>query len=221
MKSKPTKPAPHGYHHGDLRRYLIGVGEQLLDEKGIKEFTLRECARRAGVSPSAPSHHFGSVTGLLTAIATVSFDGLCDAQEAALAECADNPQARIQAIGMAYIRYAIASPARFRVAFGQVPLDRSDPALMTAATRALGILAQEIRSLHGVTKDSLDERDLEASVALAWSAVHGIAQLLIDEHLFVVAPTLDRDVFVRELVPRMLAMGTGSFVSTSAVNGNN
>jgi len=220
MKSKPKKPLQQRYHHGDLRRYLIEVGERLLAEKGIKEFTLRECARRAGVSPSAPSHHFGSVTGLLTAIATVSFDSLCEAQESALSGCADIPRARIHAIGMAYVRYALAHPARFRVAFGQVPLDRTDPALMTAATRALGILAREIRALHGVTKDSVDGRDVEASVALAWSAVHGIAQLLIDEYLFVVAPTLDREAFVGELVPRMLELGTGSFVSTSAVNGN-
>ncbi len=46
VRSRPEKSAPHGYHHGDLRRHLIGVGEQLLDEKGIKEFTLQECARR-------------------------------------------------------------------------------------------------------------------------------------------------------------------------------
>jgi AcrR family transcriptional regulator len=220
MKSKPKKSLQEGYHHGDLRRYLIEVGERLLEEKGIEEFTLRECARQAGVSPSAPSHHFGSVTGLLTAIATVSFDNLCEAQESALAGCADIPQARIHAIGMAYVSYALAHPARFRVAFGQVPLDRTDPTLMTAGTRALDILAREIRALSRWNKDTLNGRDLEASVALAWSAVHGIAQLLIDKYLFVVAPTLDREAFLGELVPRMLELLSGSFVSTSAANDN-
>ena len=203
MKSNPAAASHEAYHHGDLRRRMIEVGERLLEEKGVEGFTLRECARRAGVSPSAPSHHFGSVTGLLTAIATASFDGLSEAQECALAACDKKPGARIHAIGMAYIRHALAHPARFRVAFGQVPLDRSDP----------DILAREIRALRGMTADSTGERDLYASITLAWSAVHGIAQLLIDGHLFVVAPTLDREAFVGELVTRALELLGGSFVA--------
>ena len=154
MKSKAKATSREAYHHGDLRRQLIEVGERLLEEKGVEGFTLRECARRAGVSPSAPSHHFGNVTGLLTAIATVGFDGLSEAQESALVGCDETPRARVHAIGMAYIRYAVAHPARFRVAFGQVPLDRSDPALKTAGARALGILAREMRALRGVPEDS-------------------------------------------------------------------
>ena len=213
MKSNPAAASHEAYHHGDLRRRMIEVGERLLEEKGVEGFTLRECARRAGVSPSAPSHHFGSVTGLLTAIATASFDGLSEAQECALAACDKKPGARIHAIGMAYIRHALAHPARFRVAFGQVPLDRSDPDLRMAGDRALGILAREIRALRGMTADSTGERDLDASITLAWSAVHGIAQLLIDGHLFVVAPTLDREAFVGELVTRALELLGGSFVA--------
>lgn len=218
MRSKARKRLQHGYHHGDLRRSLIELGEGLLEEKGIEQFTLRECARRAGVSPSAASHHFGSVTGLFTAIATASLDKLCDVQESALAGCADRPQARIHAIGMAYVRYALAHPARFRVAFGQVPLDRGDAALMAAGARALDLLAREIRAARRVKKKPLDGRDLEARLAMAWSAVHGIAQLLIDDYLFVVAPTLEKEAFVVELVPRMLDLLSGSFVSPSDIN---
>ena len=56
-----------GYHHGDLRQAMITAAEAVLAEKGLAGFTLRECARRAGVSPAAPAHHFGNLTGLLTA----------------------------------------------------------------------------------------------------------------------------------------------------------
>jgi len=195
-----------GYHHGDLRRHLIAVGERLLEERGVEGFTLRECARRAGVSPSAPSHHFGSVTGLLTAIATVGFDGLTAAQEAALAGSGDGPGARLRAIGGAYIRYAVAHPARFRVAFGHLPLDKSDPALAAAGARALGVLRRELAAMNATAGD-----DETAAVAFAWSAVHGYAGLLIDGHLAVVDPGRDRDAFLGAIADRTLALLSRAF----------
>ena len=65
------------YHHGDLRRSLIDATEALLDERGAEGFSLREVARRAGVSAAAPAHHFGDSAGLLTAVVTEAFDELC------------------------------------------------------------------------------------------------------------------------------------------------
>ena len=64
------------YHHGALRTALLDATESLLDESGLEGFTLRECARRAGVSHGAPAHHFGDLRGLLTAFAAQSFDQL-------------------------------------------------------------------------------------------------------------------------------------------------
>jgi AcrR family transcriptional regulator len=61
------------YHHGDLKNALIEAAEGLLEEKGAKEFSLRECARRVGVTPTAVAHHFGNASGLVTAVAAVSF----------------------------------------------------------------------------------------------------------------------------------------------------
>ena len=71
------------YHHRDLRRKLTEVGEQLLEERGVEGFTLRECqpGERLGFGTA---HHFGNLTGLLTAIATLGIEGLSDAQESAL-----------------------------------------------------------------------------------------------------------------------------------------
>ncbi|WP_291820351.1 helix-turn-helix domain-containing protein, partial [Bosea sp. (in: a-proteobacteria)] len=74
-----------GYHHGDLRQAMIDAAEAVLAERGVGGFTLRECARRAGVSAAAPAHHFGNLAGLLTAVATLGFDGLSDAMDAAAA----------------------------------------------------------------------------------------------------------------------------------------
>src|SRR5690606_36808708 len=62
-----------GYHHGDLRRALLAATEELLEAEGIEAFTLREVARRAGVSHGAPAHHFGDVRGLLSEFTAESF----------------------------------------------------------------------------------------------------------------------------------------------------
>src|SRR5689334_18307265 len=87
------------YHHGALRESLIATAEALLEERGVEGFTLRECARRAGVSPAAPAHHFGNVGGLLTAIATLGFAGLADALEAGAVDSDGTPRGRLEGIG--------------------------------------------------------------------------------------------------------------------------
>src|SRR5687768_2929710 len=78
-----VKTRPRSYHHGALREALISAAAALIEQKGLEGFSLRETARRAGVSPSAPAHHFGDARGLLTAIATQGFEALAAALEAA------------------------------------------------------------------------------------------------------------------------------------------
>ncbi len=212
MAAKTDDPgAGRGYHHGDLRRHLIAVAERLLEERGVEGFTLRECARRAEVSPSAPAHHFGSASGLLTAVAALGFDGLAEAQEQALETAGAEPGARLRAIGGAYIRYAVAHPARFRVAFGDLPLDKADPALNEAGARAIGVLRRELEAARGGPSQPTGDPAFAAAMALTWSAVHGYARLLIDGRFEVVDPTLDRDAFLGEIADRTLALLVRAF----------
>jgi AcrR family transcriptional regulator len=198
--------AGHGtkaYHHGDLRRALIEAGEQLLAEKGVEGFSLRECARRAGVSPAAPAHHFGNVAGLLTAIATLGFEGLSDAMEAGAAAAGPAPADRLGGIAAGYIRFALAHPARFRLIFGRLQLDHADPALAAAAQRAFGILSDTIlaQPQHAGRLDA----DAEADLVLAWSSVHGFANLALDGRMpFVDGP--DRDRRVAAMAERVVAI---------------
>ena len=72
---------PSKYHHGDLARALLDAGDKVLRDHGLQGFTLRECARQAGVSHAAPKHHFGSVKGLLTALAARGFNRLANGLE--------------------------------------------------------------------------------------------------------------------------------------------
>ena len=76
VRRKAKKPVRKTYHHGDLRRQLIAAAERIIVERGVEGFTLREVARRVGVSPAAPSHHFKDAKGLLTEVALLGFRDL-------------------------------------------------------------------------------------------------------------------------------------------------
>lgn len=178
MKRSPAAET-RTYHHGDLRTALLDAAEAILSEGGAEGFTLREAARRAGVSPAAPAHHFGNVAGLLAAVAVLGFEELSDAMEAAEAAAGDDAGARLEAICRAYVTFALRRPGRFRVTFGPAsrPGEVADPALVPAARRAYGIL-------HRVSAAALPgEGDAAGGAVFAWSLVHGIATLLVDGRL--------------------------------------
>lgn len=181
-----------GYHHGALRQAMIDAAEAVLAEKGVGGFTLRECARRAGVSAAAPAHHFGNLVGLLTVVATLGFDQLSDAMEEAVVNAERAGGDRLAAIAEAYLAVALARPGLFRVVFGRLGLKREDRALRLAGIRAFGILVRETklalgreeadepltRPLSGFTEDD----DLGA-ILFVWSVTHGFSTMLIDGQL--------------------------------------
>ncbi len=164
------------YHHGALRPAVIEAAEALIAERGLDRFSLRETARRAGVSPAAPAHHFGDSRGLLTAIAAAAFVELADALETA--DASGSREERIAAQGMAYVRFALARPARFDLMWRKALLDGEDPALAAAGDRAFAVLDRAVRGENAQLSGPADPR-LAPSIA-AWSVVHGFARLAID-----------------------------------------
>jgi AcrR family transcriptional regulator len=198
-----TPTTERAYHHGDLRQALIAVAETLLAEKGVEGFTLRECARRAGVSPAAPAHHFGNMTGLLTAIATLGFEGLAEAMESAAAASDGSAEERLKAIGLGYIRFALVHPARFRVIFGRFPLDHGDAAFASASKHAFDILAQTITARSG-NSEPLDQQ-AQADLVFAWSTVHGFANLALDGQMPFVEEA-DREEALEALAERVVRL---------------
>src|SRR3954467_15222190 len=110
------KPSSKPYHHGDLRRVLIDAALQLVNEGGAEAVSVREAARRAGVSPGAPFRHFPTRTALMTAVAEESMRRFRAEIDAALLEApADQPLRRLRAIALAYLRWAMRNPAYFEV----------------------------------------------------------------------------------------------------------
>ncbi len=163
------------HHHGALRRALLDAVGEIVLEKGPEAVTLRECARRAGVSHSAAAPHFGDKRGLLTAFAAEGGERLTQAMLDALAALPPGVEAaaRLAATGRGYIAFARANPAHFRLMFRTELIDRTDPAWRTAAGRSFDVLAEAMTALA----PGLDERALRARLTLAWAGVHGFCAL--------------------------------------------
>ena len=166
------------YHHGDLKEALISAGESILAERGVEGFSLREAARRAGVSPAAPAHHFGDARGLLTAIATRGFEGLVKALRAANQTDGDR-RARMLAQGRAYVRYALEQPARFDLMWRYEVLNLDDPAHRASGFEAFSLLHEVVTGVPAGDCDTANGpgQPINPRVAAVWSLVHGFAQL--------------------------------------------
>jgi AcrR family transcriptional regulator len=121
------KPTKLSYHHGDLRRALLDATVQLIEEQGLEAVSVREVARRTGVSPGAPFRHFESRTALLTAVAEVALERLKEAVGESLRdEKLLDPLQKFRAIGTGFLRWAFANPTHFQVisARGAIEFDR-------------------------------------------------------------------------------------------------
>lgn len=192
-----TGENPRGYHHGALREALIDAAESILGERGVEGFSLREAARRAGVSPAAPGHHFGDARGLLTAVATRAFRDFGDALEAG--DVGLSRMERLRGIGMAYVRFALANRARFELMWRKAMLDREDPAFCEAGDRAFDILD---RIARGVDADEGPDLTVMAPSIAGWSIVHGFVGLALSG-AFGTGPE-ELEAATEHLLPRVL-----------------
>jgi AcrR family transcriptional regulator len=151
------------YHHGDLRRVLLEEAVASLRESGPAALSLRDLARRAGVSHAAPAHHFGDKRGLLTAVAAEGFRRLAASLGATYEATRDFAE-----VGVAYVTFAVEERPYFDVMFRPDLYDPDDPELV-AARSASGA------ALYGPAA-TVSDAPLEAGIA-AWSLVHGLATL--------------------------------------------
>ena len=158
-----------GYHHGDLRASVLRAAAELIEKKGVDALSLREVARRAGVSHNAPYRHFRSRGALLAALAVAGFERF--RKELADAEQAGGLRAR----GEAYIRFALARPQHFRLMFGPGLDSAVDANLHEQATRTFGGLQQAISAHAG--------KEAPYAAIAAWALVHGLSHLLLDQKL--------------------------------------
>ncbi|NET31061.1 MAG: TetR/AcrR family transcriptional regulator [Cyanothece sp. SIO1E1] len=179
--TKPSRETP--YHHGDLRQSLIHAALELITEKqDANTLSLREVARRVGVSHAAPYRHFADKDALLAAVAEEGFHLLLTYLQKGMAKTPDDPVGQLQASGVAYVKFAISHPSHYRVMFGAFRADPlAYPSLNTAAQAAFDVMVNAIAS--GQQARTIKAGNPQHLAWVAWSLVHGLALLLIEQQL--------------------------------------
>ena len=183
MATRPPKPeAPRSaYHHGNLRDALIASAIELIEENGVDKLSVREAAKRAGVSPGAPFRHFATRTALLTAVAEQATRRLRTAVEHAVEAAAGQPPlGRFAAIGRAYLGWAHANPTHFRVISERALVDYASSPSLGADNEAIRQQMQDLLAeAFGTAMDAADRA--HAQVA-ARALVYGLARMAVDGH---------------------------------------
>ena len=182
------KPSRSTYRHGDLRRALLNAGIELARAGGPGAVVLREATRRAGVAPNAAYRHFANRNALLMAVRASALSAVARAMEAELQTIsADLPhagmaRASVRAIGQGYLRFAMNEPGLFCTAFGLSDKQmQSTPELPTGGDSGLNpfeLLGAALDEL--VAAGIMLPRRRAGAEYLAWSAVHGLAMLVVD-----------------------------------------
>lgn len=170
------KPARSTYHHGNLREELVSQGLAILEAEGIAALSMREIARRIGVTQTAPLHHFEGKAGLIAAIAALGFRMLFDIRVEAMKD-KRAPADRLMAILLAYVDFAREHPQLFQLMHGpEIPDKSAYPELNDAAIRSYSVLETTVADYLLATEGSM-ERRREATLA-AWTACHGLAHIM-------------------------------------------
>lgn len=182
---KQKKPEARPYHHGDLRRAIVAAALEILGETQSVEFSLRELARRAGVSHNAPYKHFAEKSELLAAVSAAGFEQLAARIVDQIAHVA-TPQAQLFVMLRTYIRFGVDNPALYRLMFGGYLSgpDSSRPAIERAAAEKMGELFQRAITDGALGRPIADSgrnaRKIAGAILACWSLAHGLTLLMVD-----------------------------------------
>jgi AcrR family transcriptional regulator len=183
MPKPPSHERP--YHHGDLRRAIVKAALDILGETQSLEFSLRELARRAGVSHNAPYKHFADKRELHAAISAAGFEMLTRRMAREVAEHG-NPREQFFAMMRAYVDHGVKNPALYNLMFGGYlgGPDRRRPAIeLVEAEKAKALLASVIVAGglgRAIPHTARNERKVAGAILACWSLVHGVTLLLAD-----------------------------------------
>ncbi|MBP1861456.1 TetR/AcrR family transcriptional regulator [Rhizobium herbae] len=194
------------YHHGDLHRAIVGAALDVLSESQSTEFSLRELARRAGVSHNAPYKHFADKRDLLAAVSAAGFELLAKKMSDATQHL-DSPRERLAAIARAYVCGGVNNPALYRLMFGGylAGQDNGRPAIERNAAESLKALLVDAISdgaLGRLLPNTVaNTREINGAILIFWSQMHGLTLLLVD-HL--VGPSEKADELSESVLQSML-----------------
>ena len=164
------------YHHGNLAESLLEAVDELATKFGLEAVTLRACAKIVGVSPSSAFRHYADKRALLTAFATQALHQLSESMDTAKIHAAAQGENEFSAVGLAYIKFALDKPAFFRAMWREETTYTNDKNYIAATTR----LSSHLQGGFGETIADDDPDRLSPEELLAWSSVHGLANLFVD-----------------------------------------
>lgn len=175
-----TTETERGYHHGDLANAILRAVEEIVEEKGPAGVSLREAARRAGVTHSAPAHHFGDKDGMIEAFCVEGFNMLAETlMETFLAVSEEPMRDQLSAMGKAYLRFAGEHPAHYEIMMGPLLHDQKESEeptrLSEAAERSFLPLALLVNRLG--EQGAIDPEQGRYAATMLWGMCHGVADL--------------------------------------------
>jgi AcrR family transcriptional regulator len=204
-----NETAERTYHHGDLRAALLAAARNIVEEQGADAFTLREAARRAGVSHGAPAHHFGDKTGLLTELAAQVMRERVEQGEAARLAAGADPMDQLKASGMAHIAFLMSHPNLDGLCWRDHLINRSDPALQEALQRMTVGLIETMSAATGMAL--VPDNEANPSTLLAIAVVHGFAQMVNDRMILSDVPDHERPARALAMADEMLDLVGAAF----------
>ena len=177
-RNRDTAKRKTAYHHGDLGAALVECGLELIEEKGIRALTMREIGARLGVSRSAPYRHFRDKDDLLSAISRAGFLELASVLERAKEGAVGGFKPQMDAMAVAYVRFALEHRAQFEVMFA---------ALLEGGGTTEGS-GQAFRVLEDIIREAQQQGEVRPGdpallARVVWALVHGASILLSDEVL--------------------------------------
>jgi AcrR family transcriptional regulator len=188
------------YHHGDLRAALLDEAAAMIAEDGTASVTMRALGQRLGVSRAAAYRHFEDKTALLVAVAASGFRRLSDRLAGIEVDAPRSSVERVRRMGEEYVRFALENPAHYRLMYGEEAMARENlPELREAGNALFEQLVDLFQAYQGSGR--IKRQDPRAQAYVAWSAVHGLASLLIDGQIM---SDIDVDALIRQTTQMVL-----------------
>lgn len=206
-RSTEAREAAATYHHGDLRNALVREGRLLLEEKGVAELSLRECARRAGVSEAAPSRHFAGKDGLLASIAADGFRDLA-VQRLAIIDSNLGTLAKAREMMLIYVKYAQENKGVFNLMVGPRIVESSRyPELLEESTKSFNLFSNSVVAL--ALECGWPSAQVEFVAHSAWVVEHGLAMLILANR----APRPDRNLELAGMIDFSIDMALSAIAA--------
>ena len=182
VQAKSGRPRRSRYHHGNLKEALIDATVRLIEESGVEKVSVREAAKRVGVSSGAPFRHFPTKTALLTAVAEQATCLLLDEMTTTLARHASaGPLERFRALGGAYMRWVIAHPTQFEVVSNRRIIDFVGSASLQPDNDKIRALMDGVLN-EARERGLLRSGDIAAITLAARATAYGVARMYVDGH---------------------------------------